>query len=83
MLRSTLVEGKIGDRDSGIGGRRELDLCLFSSFTASLEGTFVLHDINTALCFEFADEEVLEFEVELLTTESSVTIRSFDLENTT
>lgn len=83
MLGARLVEGKIGNRDSAVGGGGELDLCFLSSFTNTLDSSFILRDVNTWLGFEFTDEVLLDLDVEIFTTEGSVSISRFDLKHTT
>ena len=83
MLRSTVVEGKIGNADCRLRCRRKLDLGLFCGFTAPLEGTLVLHDVDTALRLELTYEEVLHLEIEVLTSKCGISVRGFDFEDTT
>ena len=82
VLRSTVVEGEIGDANRGLCGRGELNLSLLSSFTASLKSTLILHDIDATLSFELTYEEVLHLEIEVFTSESCVSVSGLNLEDT-
>jgi len=83
VLGARLIEGKIGNRDSAVGGGGELDLCFLSSFTNTLNSSFILWDVNAWLGFKFTDEVLLDLDVEIFTTKGSVSISRFDLKHTT
>ena len=82
VLRSSVVEGEIGDANRGLCGRGELNLGLLSGFTASLKSALIVHDINAALSFELAYEEVLHLEIKVFTSESCISVSGLNLEDT-
>mmetsp|Transcript_113992 Transcript_113992/g.157989 ORF Transcript_113992/g.157989 Transcript_113992/m.157989 type:complete len:497 (+) Transcript_113992:667-2157(+) len=84
MLGARVIESKIWDRDSGLGSRRKLDLGLLGSLSNSLDGTLIGADVHTTgLNLEFSSKELLEFHIEIFTTESSITVSGLNLKDTT
>ena len=76
------VSSDEGQVDLGLEGRGQLDLGLLSGLTDTLDGHAVTTKVETRLLLELADNVTDEVDVEVLTTEVSVTVGGLDLEDT-
>mmetsp|Transcript_19609 Transcript_19609/g.24214 ORF Transcript_19609/g.24214 Transcript_19609/m.24214 type:complete len:84 (-) Transcript_19609:508-759(-) len=81
MLGSTVIKGEIWDANRSVRRRGELNLGLLSTLAHALQSTLVGHDVDTARVLELAGQEVLQLQVDVLATESSVAVRGLDLED--
>lgn len=72
-------EGKV---DVGGERRGQLDLSLLSGLTDTLDGHAVVGEVNALLLLELLDEVADEGDIEILTTEVSVTVGGLDLKDT-
>ena len=82
VLGAGRVRGDEGKVDLGLRRRRQLDLRLLRRLTDTLNGDGVALDGKTALLLELLEDVLDENDVEVLTTEVSVTVGGLDLEHT-
>lgn len=83
MLGATLVKGKVRDADISGGSGGKLNLGGLSGFAKTLDSSLILRAVNAGLGFEFTEEVILDLDIEILTTEGSITVGGLDLEYTT
>jgi hypothetical protein len=82
VLGSRSVGGDVRKVDVGLGGRGELDLGLLGSLTDTLNGHSVLGEVESRLFLELSDDVVDEGDVEIFSSEVSVTVGRLDFEDT-
>lgn len=73
--------GDVRQGDVGLGSGRKLDLGSLSGLSDSLDSHPVLGEVNPLGLLELANEVVGEGDIEILTTEVSVSVSRFDLED--
>ena len=82
MLGSSSVGGDVRKVDIGLSGRGEFDLCLLGGFTNTLNGHSVLGEVESRLLLEFGYDVVDESDIEIFSSEVSVTVSRLDFEYT-
>ena len=83
MLGTRVIESEVRNVDGSLGSGGQLALSLLSCLTDALNCTLIGGNVNSGLALELTGHEVLQLHVEVLTTESSVTVGGLDLENST
>jgi len=83
MLGAGGVSRQISEIDLSLVGGGKLNLGLLSSLSDSLEGEFVVVDVHAVLVLEFLHEELLKHEVEIFSSEGSISIGGLNLEHST
>jgi hypothetical protein len=81
MLRPVLIRGNERQIDVGLGGARELDLCLLGRILEPLQRKAVLAQVDAILLAEFVGQIVDDPLVEIFAAEERVAVRRFDLED--
>lgn len=71
-----------GKRDLSLQGRRQLNLGLLSSLTDTLDGHAIVGQVDTSLLLEVLNNVADQSDIEVLTTQVSVTVGGLDLEDT-
>lgn len=71
-----------GQVDLSLNSRRQLDLGLLSGLTDTLDSHAVTGQVNAGLALELLDDLADERDIKVLTTQVSITIGRFDLEDT-
>jgi hypothetical protein len=74
VLGSGSVGGDVGKVDVGLSGRGKFDLGLFSGFTDTLDSHTVLGEVESRLLLELGDDVVDEGDVEIFSSQMSVTV---------
>lgn len=82
VLGSISGSGDVRQRDVGLRSRRQLNLGSLSGLSDSLDGHSVLLQVNAVRLLELVDDVVDENDVEIFTTQVSVTVGRLDLEHT-
>lgn len=82
MLGASGVHGEEGKVDVSLGGAGKFNLGVFSGFLDSLDGLYILGDVDSALLLELGADVFDEGVVKVLTAEKSVTVGGFDFEDT-
>eukprot|EP00962_Isochrysis_galbana_P043656 scaffold16704_cov112-Isochrysis_galbana.AAC.1 len=81
VLRPRRVGRDEGERDVGLGGGRQLGLCLFGSLTHTLHGQLVHVEVDALLLLELGGQVVEQRDVEILAAQKRVAVGRLDLEH--
>ena len=81
VLGTVSSGGDVGEGDVGLRGRRKLNLGSLGCFTNTLNGHPVLGQIDALRFLELADEVISKGDVEVFSSEVSITVCGFDLEH--
>jgi len=82
MLGARVIESEIRDVNGGLGSGGKFTLGLLSSLTDSLDGSLVFSDVNSTLGLEFSLEEIYEFDIEIFTSKSGISVGGLHFEDT-
>jgi len=82
MLGARVIEGEVRNVNSGLGSAGELTLGLLSGLTDTLDGSLILMNINSTLGLEFSSEEILEFDIEIFSSKSGISVSGLHFEDT-